>query len=110
MIYSEISGDDLTVWEVFADLQTKVKQVILVESFGKQGFHYDTRELSEPIAKAVTDTSEKVLAETKSNTKASEELGESKIHVKAMKLVNKYGLIDSSLIRPIAKILVPRMK
>ena len=40
-----------------ADQQSKVKQVRLVEKLGKQGFHYDTKELVDSINKAVTDTS-----------------------------------------------------
>ena len=89
-----------------AELQSIVKQVRLVEKSGKQGFPYDTKELFDPLTKAVTDTSQKLLDETKSTTKAFDELDESNVHVKVLELTNKKGVIGSSLIRPIAKILV----
>ena len=82
----------------------------MVENSSKQGFHYNKKELFEPITKAVTDTSQKSLEETKSTTKAIEELVESNFHVKALELMNKSRVIDSSLIRPTAKLLVPTNK
>ena len=93
-----------------AELQSKVRQVRLVETLRKQGFHLDTKELSEPITKAVTATSQKLLEETKSTTKAVEELDERNFHVKALELLNENGVIHSSLIRPIEKLLVPTNK
>ena len=56
--------------EVLADLQSQIKQIRLVEKLGKQGSHYDTKKLFEPITKTFLNTSEKLLEETKSNTKA----------------------------------------
>ena len=79
----------------------------MVEKLGKQGFHYDIKELFEPIRKTVTDTSQKLLEETKINTKAIENLDQSNKYVETLELMNKNEVIDSSLIRPIAKLLVP---
>ena len=93
-----------------ADLQSKVKQVRLVEKLGKQGFYCDTKDFFEPITEVVTDTSQKLLDESKSTTKAIEELYESSVHVKALQLINQRGEIHSNLIRPIAKLLVPTNK
>ena len=45
MIYSVKYEDDLQDLEELADLQSKVKQVRLEEKLGKQGFHYDTKQL-----------------------------------------------------------------
>ena len=43
------------------DLQSKIKQFRLVEKWGKRGYHYDVQELFEPITKAFTDSSQKLL-------------------------------------------------
>ena len=71
-----------------AYLQSKLKQVRLVEKLGKQGFHYDIKKFFEPITKAVTESNQKLLEEIKSTTKAIEELEESKGLVKALDLMN----------------------
>ena len=68
--------DELKNLEELEDVQSKVKQVRLVEKLGKQGFHYDVNELVAPITKAVTHSNQKLLEETKSNTKAIENLEE----------------------------------
>ena len=54
----------------------------MIEKSFKQGFHYDTKEQFEPTTKAITDTSQKLLEETKSTTEAVEEVDESNVHVK----------------------------
>jgi len=92
------------------DLQSKVKKVRLVEKLGKQGFHYDIKKLFEPITKAVTDSNQKLLEETTSNTKAIENLVESNKYVKTLESMHKNEVIHSSLIRPIARLLVPETK
>ena len=74
---------------------------------GTQGFHYDTKELFEPIIKALEDNNQKLLEETKSTTKEIEEMDESNFHVKPSEILNRNGVILSSLIRPTAKLLVP---
>ena len=96
--------------EELADLQSKVTKVSLVEKLSKQGFHYDTKELFEPLYKAVTDTSQKVLEENKSTTKVIEEMDGPNVHVKASELTNRNGAKNSSLLRPIAKLLLPTNK
>ena len=78
-IFSNKSKEDLKDSEKLTDVQSKVKILRLVEKTGRQGFHCHTRERFELVTKAVTDTSEKKLEETKSNTKAIEELDESNI-------------------------------
>ena len=60
--------------EKLEDLQSKVKQVRLVEKLGKQSSHYDVKEVFEPITKTLTNTSQKLLEGTISNTKAIENL------------------------------------
>ena len=99
--------DDIKDLEELADLQSKVKQNRLVEKIGKQCFHLDIKKLLEPITKTVTDTSQKIHEETKSTRKAMEALDESNVHVKALEFLNKNGVINSSLITPIARLLVP---
>ena len=42
------------------NLQSNVKQVTLVEKLGKQGFHYDVKELFEPITNSIEDDSKNV--------------------------------------------------
>ena len=83
-------------------MQSKVKQVRLVRKLGKKGFHYDTKELFEPICKAATDTTEIMHEDSKSTTRAIEEMNESIVHVKDLKLRNRNGEQDTSLIRTIA--------
>ena len=95
--------------EELDDLQSKVKQVRLVEKLGKQGFHYDAKEIFEPITKTLTDKRQKILEETKINTKAIENLDESK-YLKSLELMNKNEREHPSLIRPIAKLLLPKNK
>ena len=87
-----------------------MKQARLIDKLGKQGFEYDTKELFELITKAITDNSQKLLEETKSTTKTIDELDESNVPVKASELLNKNGVLDSRLIRPIEKLLVPTKK
>ena len=110
MIYAIKNEDDLTDLEELDDLQSKVKQVRLVEKLGKQGYHYDIKELFEPITKAVTDSNQKLHDETKSTTKAIENLDESEKNNKTLESRNEHEVLHSSLIRPIAKLLVPRNK
>ena len=75
---------------------------------GKQGYHYDVKELFEQITKVVTDSNQKFFEETKINTKVIEDLDESNKYVKTLESMNKKEVFHSSLIRPIAKLLVPK--
>ena len=76
MIYTIKNKDDIKDLDELVDLHSKVEQVRLVEKLGKQGFHYDMKELFELITKAATDTSQNLFEETRSTTKAIEELDE----------------------------------
>jgi len=82
----------------------------LVEKLGKQGYHYDIKELFEPITKAVTHTNQRILEESKSNTKAIGNLDESNKYVKILESMKKNEVIISNLIRLVAKLLVPKNK
>ena len=96
--------------EELNDLQSNVKQVRLVEKIGKQDYHHDIKEIFEPIIKTLKDRSQKVLEETKSITKATANLDKSNKYIKTLESKNKNEVIHSSLIRPIAKLLVPKNK
>ena len=109
MIYSIENNDEKKDSDEL-DLQSKVKFVRLVENLGKQGFHYGIKRLFEPITQAATDSSQKIIEETKSNAKAFLELDESIVFKKTLELMNKNGVNHSSLSRPIAKHLVPENK
>ena len=111
MIYSIKNKVDLKNSEELEDQRLKVKQVRSIEKLGKQGSHYDMKKPYEPIKKAATDTSRKLLEDTKSTTtNINEEMDRSSVHVKALELPNDNGVIHSSLIRLIAKLSVPTNK
>ena len=93
MIYSIKNGDVLKDLQEMADVQSKVEQVRLCEKFGKQGFHFDTKKLFEPLNKPVTDLSQKLIEDTRSKTKAIEELDESNVHVKVLEFMKKMELL-----------------
>ena len=82
----------------------------MVEKLGKQCYQYGLKDLFGPITETSTDTSQKKLAETKSNTKAIENLVESNKYVKTLESMYENEVNHSSLIRPIAKLLVPGNK
>ena len=88
----------------------KAKQVRSVEKLGKQNYHYDIKDLFEPITKTVSDSNQKILEGAKSNTKAIENLEETNKYVKTLESLNKNEIILSKLIRPIAKLSVPKNK
>ena len=102
--------EELETWDEIENLQSNAKQLGLVEQFGKQDFHFNLKELFEPITKAVTDGNQKLLEETKFNTKAIMELDESNKYLKNLKPKIKKEVINSSLIRIIPKLLVPKIK
>ena len=89
MVYSIKNKDEIRDLEELDDPQSKVKRVKLVRSLGKQSLHYDVKELFEPITKTLTETSQKLLDETRFNTKAIENLDESNKYVKTLQLKNK---------------------
>ena len=110
MIYSIKNKEDLKDLEKLEVIQPKVKQDRLVEKLSKQGYHYDIKELFEPITKTVRDTNQKLLEEAKSNTKAIENLDETNDYVKSSESMNEIEIIQSNLIRLIAKLLEPENK
>ena len=75
--------EDTKDLEELVGLQTKVKQIRLVEKLGERGYQFDLNEIFEPITQTVTDTSQELLDEIKYNTKAIENLDES---IKTLKL------------------------
>ena len=82
----------------------------MVENLGKQGFHYLIKVLLEPISEAITDKSQEILEKTEPTTEAYADLDESNVHVKAVELMSRNGVVHSISIRPIAKLLVPTNK
>ena len=93
LIYSVKNREDLEDIEEIADLLPTVKQERLFEKLGKEGFQYNTKELFEPITRAVTDSNQKLLEGTKSARKAIEALDESNVHVTTLEARRKDGLI-----------------
>ena len=106
MTYAMNNNVDLKDLEELEDLKLRLKQVRLLEKLGKQGFHNDQKEIFEPIAKTVTDISQKLIEKTKSTTKPIEEMDESNVYADPFQLIIENGVIDSRLIRPIAKLLL----
>ena len=102
--------DELKDLDEVAYLQSKAKQIRLGEKLGKHGFHFDIKELFEPITKAVTDSNQKLLEESKSTTKAIENLDELNKYLKTLELLNKIETVYSGLIRPLSKLLVLKNK
>ena len=89
MIFSIKNKDELKDLEELEHLQSKVRQVGLVEKLGEQGYHYDIKELLEPITKTVTDSNQNLPEETKSKTKAIKNLDETNNYVKFLELMKK---------------------
>ena len=58
----------------------------------------------EPVTAAIEDTTEKLL-EVSQSTKAMEELNDSNMYVKFLKLMNKNGLIGWYSMRPLASLI-----
>ena len=50
-------------------IASKVREVPLQEKIGKQDYHYEVKELFEPITEAATDTKQELVEESKSTTK-----------------------------------------
>ena len=92
------------------EIQSDVREVRSQEKLGKQVYHYDAKEIFEPIRKAVINLSEKLLEESKPTLEAIKEVYESNVHVKALELLLKKGIFSLSLIRPLEKHIVPQNK
>ena len=82
----------------------------MVRKLGRQGFHYDVKEVFEPITKTITYTSQKLPEETKFKTRAIENVDELNKYIKTLESMNKNEVIQSCLIRPIPKLLVPKKR
>ena len=66
----------------------------MVEKLGKHSFHYDVEELLEPITKTLSNTSQKLLEETRFKTKANEDLDESNKYFKILESMNENEVFD----------------
>ena len=82
----------------------------MVEKLGKQGFHYERKEYLNQLQKQLQIATKNYLRRLKAIQKAIEELDESNVHIRALELMNKNGIIHSSVIRFIAKLSVPTKK
>ena len=60
-----------------------------MEKLGKQGLRYDMKELFEPVTKAVTDSNQKLIEETRFITTAIANLDESSKDVKTLESMKK---------------------
>ena len=77
----------------------------MIEKLGKQGYHYDIKESFEPITKTVTDSNQKQLEETKSNSKALENFNE-----KVLESMNDKGMIAPYLASSSVNLFKPENK
>ena len=84
------------------DLQSKVKQVSLVEKLSKQRYHYHIKELFEPSINSIKDVSEDV---TWTMTENSEEKNKAPttLNNKLLEIMNDRGRIASYLLSPLSK-------
>ena len=82
----------------------------MFKKVGEPGFLYNIKELIERISKAVTDSNQQLIEETKPKTKAIMELDESNDYKKTLELMIKIGVIHSNLMGPMAKPLVLEKK
>ena len=109
MIYAMKNKEVLKNLKELEDLQSKVKPVRLVEKRGKQRFHYDIREIFEPVTDTLKNTSEditKTITETSiKNNKALENLNE-----KVSELMNDKAKIALHLASSLVKLFKPENK
>ena len=91
MIYSINKKGELKDIDDSEDLQSKLKHVRMVEKIGQHGFHYDVKELFEPIYNSIKDVSEDVtrtmMESTKENNKALTTLNS-----KLLEIMNDRGM------------------
>ena len=88
------------------EFEAKVREIRLLQKTGKRDYHFDPKELFEPITKTVTDKVKNFFEESRYNTQAIEELIETNIHVNFLKLLNEKGAIKSNFNRHLAFLLV----
>ena len=63
------------------------------------GISLGYKRLFESTTKVITDTNEKLVKESIYTTEAIEKLNESKLHLEVSQLINKNGVVDTSLLR-----------
>ena len=109
MIYAIKNKDDIKDLEEIDYLQSKVKQVRLFGKLGKQGYHYDIKELFEPVNDTIKNISEditKTITETSiENNKKLENINENFIQ-----LMNKKGMIEQYLASSLVNLFEPENK
>ena len=85
MIYSIKNKDEIKDLEELEELQSKIKQVGLVEKLGKQGYHYDIKKFFEPITNTIKDVSEDVtrtmIESSKENNKTLTTLNNKRLEI-----------------------------
>ena len=96
--------DELEILEELENLQSKEKQVRLVENLGKQGYHHDIKRLFEPVLNSIKEASEDVtrtmIESSKESIKAITTLNN-----KLLEIMNDRGVIASYLLSPLSKII-----
>ena len=106
MIYAIKNREDL---KELGNLQSKVKQVVLVEKVGKQGYQNYIKEIFEPVTDTIKSTSEditKTITETSlKNNKALENLNEN-----VLELMNDKGMIAPYLASSLVNRFTPENK
>ena len=77
---------NFNIWKIWENWKLKYKTFAYErKTLVKQDFDYDAKEVLEPLTKVLTETSgKKVFAESKSNTKAIEELNETNVCVEVL--------------------------
>ena len=89
--------DELNNLEELDDLQAKIKQVRLVEKLGERCFHYDTKQLFEPLTDTIKNTSEDITKTiTKTSNKNNKTLGN--LNEKVFESMNDKGMIAPYLV------------
>ena len=102
MTYSIKNKDELKDLDELDNLQSKVKQVRLVQKLGKQCYYYNKKELFEPIKDDSEDVTGTMIESSKENNKALKSLNN-----KLLEILNDRGIIASYLLSPLSKIINP---
>ena len=86
-----------------AELESKLRELLLPEKSAVQVCHLDAKKRFQFIGKTGRGTSEKLLEESKSTAKAIVELNELIVQVKHFDLLNRKGLNNPILFKSLAK-------
>ena len=76
----------------FASLQNQVKEVRLQDKLSEQNYHYDAKQLQEPLIDTIEDTSEK-LTKTMKQTYNSSNKSKENLNEKILELMKDKGMI-----------------